>query len=104
MSDRQLLYRGLSLITLILILFVLLITKIKGGETPVLGFSEIILSFIMFLFATLWRRNLALLLGIFFYSIHFNIELFKNEITGWDKGHDLANNLWTLGLVCSALN
>ncbi len=101
MTDRQYLYRGLTFISLILTGFFFLLDLLVGKEAPLLNLIQELLYLVTLVFATLWLRNWAITIGIFLYSIHFNLQLFKNAFLGWSRGQQFASNFWVLGFMCA---
>jgi hypothetical protein len=103
MTDRQLLYRGLTFLNIVLLALIIVIKEVKGHDDSALELIIDSLALTMFLFAALWKRNLAVIIGLALNSISFNIDLFTSRIVGWGKAELIGQNLFTFVLICDAL-
>ncbi len=76
----------------------------SNKQIPILKLFDALFYLAVILFATLWKRNWAFIFGLFLYSIYFNLQLFKNPITGWIKGIELETRFWVLGFICLCMS
>ena len=81
--------------------FIILILIIVDTRMSFLDLLVHLLYILMFLFAALWKKNRAITIGLFVYSIPFNLSLFKNYYTGWTEGGQIEDRFWLLGFIFS---
>lgn len=99
MTERQLLYRGLSFLSVICYALLEVFIKMSGKDMPGLKLIQDLISFSTVLFATLWLRNIPIIIALSLYLIEFNLFIFKNSLLSNITLQEFAKGYSSFGFI-----
>jgi len=78
MEERRILYRGITLLTMVCYILLLFVQSENETVENIIKLAKEIIFFTSAIFATLWIRRQVSLISLILYSVFFNLKLLSN--------------------------